>query len=62
MDKAYALRTPIVVCVLEKNIDQFRPKQEDVLGPEYPYLSVIGTLMYLTYIPKWHWCIDVSYK
>jgi hypothetical protein len=49
MDKAYALRTPMVVHTLEKEIDQFRPKQEreDVLWPEYPYLSVIGVLMYL---------------
>jgi hypothetical protein len=35
---------------LEKEIDPFRPKQEgeEVLGVEYPYLSVIGALMYLT--------------
>jgi hypothetical protein len=30
MDKAYALRTPIAVHALEKDIDQFRPKQEEV--------------------------------
>jgi hypothetical protein len=50
MDKAYALRTPMVVRALDKDTDQFRPKQEgeQVLGPKYPYLSVIGALMYLT--------------
>jgi hypothetical protein len=38
----------MVVRALEKDIDQFRPKQEEeVLRPEYPYLSVIGALMYL---------------
>jgi hypothetical protein len=49
MDKAYPLRTPLIIHVLEKNIDPFRPKQEgeEVLRVEYPYLSVIGTLMYL---------------
>jgi hypothetical protein len=30
MDKTYALRTPIAVHALEKDIDQFRPKQEEV--------------------------------
>jgi hypothetical protein len=48
MDKIYVLRTPMVVHALEKDIDQFRPKQEEeVLGHEYPYLSAIGALMYL---------------
>jgi hypothetical protein len=28
MDKAYALRTPMVVRALDKDTDQFRPKQE----------------------------------
>jgi hypothetical protein len=39
----------MVVHALEKDIDPFRPKQEgeEVLGAEYPYLSVIGALMYL---------------
>jgi hypothetical protein len=48
-DKAYALRTPMVVRALEKDTDQFKPKQEgeEVLKPEYSYLSVIGALMYL---------------
>jgi hypothetical protein len=49
MDKAYLLRTPMIVRALEKDTDPFRPKQEgeDVLGAEYIYLSVIGALMYL---------------
>jgi hypothetical protein len=49
MDKAYPLRTLMVVHTLEKDIDPFKPRQEgeDVLGPEDSYLSVIGALMYL---------------
>jgi hypothetical protein len=49
MDKAYLLRTPLIARALEKDTDPFRPKQEgeEVLGPEYPYLSVIGALMHL---------------
>ena len=40
----------MVVRSLDMNKDQFRPKDEDeeLLGPEVPYLSVIGTLMYIT--------------
>jgi hypothetical protein len=50
MDKAYPQRTPMIVRALKKDKDPFRPKQEgeEVLGVEYPYLSVIGALMYLT--------------
>jgi hypothetical protein len=49
MDKAYALITPMTVRALEKDTDQFRPKQEEeVLRSKYPYLSNIGVLMYLT--------------
>jgi hypothetical protein len=49
MDKAYPLRTPMIVHALEKDTDPFRPKQEgeEVLRAEYPYLSAIGALMYL---------------
>jgi hypothetical protein len=49
MDKAYALRTPMIVHALEKDTGLFRLDQEgeEVLGPEYPYLSVICALMYL---------------
>jgi hypothetical protein len=50
MDKAYSARAPMVVRALEKDKDPFRPKEEgeEVLGPEYPYLSGICALMYLT--------------
>jgi hypothetical protein len=39
----------MIVCVLEKNKDLFRLKQEGdrVLRAEYPYLSVVGAFMYL---------------
>jgi hypothetical protein len=50
MDKVYRFKTPMVVRALEKdNTNPFRPHQEgeEVLGSEYPYLSVIGALMYL---------------
>jgi hypothetical protein len=50
MDKAYLTRTPMIVRALEKDTDPFRPKEEgeEVLGQEYPYLNVIGALMYLS--------------
>jgi hypothetical protein len=49
-DKAYLATTPMIVRTLEKDKDLFKPREEreDVLGQEYPYLSVIGALMYLT--------------
>jgi hypothetical protein len=49
MDKAYPLITPMIIHALEKDSDPFKPKQEgeEVLGSEYPYLSVIDALMYL---------------
>jgi hypothetical protein len=49
IDEAYSARTPMVVPALEKDIDPFRLKEkgEDVLGLEYPYLSIIDALMYL---------------
>jgi hypothetical protein len=49
MDKAYSTRTPIVVRALEKETNPFSSKEEgeEVLRPKYPYLSVIGALMYL---------------
>jgi hypothetical protein len=54
MDKTYAFRTSIVLRALEKEADQFRPKQdgEEVLELEYPYISVIGELMYLANITR----------
>jgi hypothetical protein len=50
INKAYHSKTPMVVRDLEKNTDPFQPHQEgeEVLGSKYPYLSVVGALMYLT--------------
>ena len=49
MDKAHPLSSPMVVRLLDVKKDPFRPceKVEELLGPEVPYLSVIGALMYL---------------
>jgi len=49
MDKSYPSKTSMVVRSLDMEKDPFRPRDEDeeVLGPEVPYLSVIGALMYL---------------
>lgn len=49
MKDAYPLKTPMVVRSFDVEKDPFRPKEEDekLLGPEYPYLSAIGALMYL---------------
>jgi hypothetical protein len=40
----------MIVRALENGTDPFQPRQEgeEVLGSEYPYLSAIGELMYLT--------------
>ena len=49
MDKSYPSKTPMVVRSLDIEKDPFRPRDdgEEVLGPEVPYLSAIGVLMYL---------------
>ena len=49
MDKSYLSKTPMVVRSLDMEKDPFRPRDDDeeILGPEVPYLSVIGALMYL---------------
>ena len=49
MDKAHPLSSPMVVRSLDINKDPFRPRghDEELLGPEVPYLSAIGALMYL---------------
>ena len=49
MDKAYPLSTHMVVRSLEPHKDLFRPKEpdEEIFGPEIPYLNAIGALMYL---------------
>jgi hypothetical protein len=49
MDKSHPLSTPIIVRSLDVKKDPFRPRAEgeEILGPEVPYLSAIGALMYL---------------
>lgn len=49
MDKAHPLSTPMVVRSLNLDKDPYRPKMEneEILGPEVPYLSAIGALQYL---------------
>lgn len=49
MDKYHPLSTPMVVSSLYTEKDPFRSreKDEELLGPEVPYLSAIGALMYL---------------
>lgn len=49
MDKAHPLSTPMVVRSLDVKKDPYRPREnnEKALGPEVPYLSAIGALMYL---------------
>jgi hypothetical protein len=49
MSKCHPLKTPMVIRSLEADKDPFRSKgdDEEVLGPEVPYLSAIGALIYL---------------
>jgi hypothetical protein len=49
MDKAHPIKTPMVVRSLDLEKDVFRPREEgeEILGSEFPYLSLIGALMYL---------------
>ena len=49
MDKSHPLSSPMVVRSLEVTKDPFWSKEEneELLGPEVPYLSAIGALMYL---------------
>ncbi|KAL0291394.1 UNVERIFIED_CONTAM: Retrovirus-related Pol polyprotein from transposon TNT 1-94 [Sesamum calycinum] len=49
MNNAHPLSTPMVVRSLDVNKDPFCPPahNDEILGPEVPYLSAIGALMYL---------------
>ena len=49
MDQAHSIRTPMVVRSLDPSRDPFRPRSsnESALGPQYPYMAVVGALMYL---------------
>ena len=50
MDQVNPLSSPMVVRSLNVKNNPFRPskKNEELLDPEVPYLSVIDALMYLT--------------
>lgn len=50
MDKAKPLSSPMIVRSLNIDKDPYRPceENEEILGPEVPYLNAIGALMYLT--------------
>ena len=50
MDKAHHLSSPMVVRSLDVKKYHFHPKDDDEVpfGPEVPYLSAIGALIYLT--------------
>jgi hypothetical protein len=63
MDKAYSTRTPMIIRALEKDKDPFRLKEEgeDVLGQEYPYLCVIGALMYLVSNTRSDFAFSMNY-
>ena len=49
MDKAHPLSSPMVIRSLDVKKDSFRSceKNEELLGPEVPYLGAIGVLVYL---------------
>ena len=49
MDKSYPVKAPMVVRSIDLEKDVFRPQDEgeEILESEFPYLSLIGALMYL---------------
>ena len=49
MDKTHLLSSPMIVRSFDVKKDPFHPKEENetLLGPEVPYLSAIGALLYL---------------
>jgi hypothetical protein len=49
INMSYPSKTPMVVRSLDLEKDPFRPRddEEQILGPGFPYLSVVGALMYL---------------
>ena len=48
--ESYPAKAPMVVRSIDLEKDIFRPRDEgeEILGSEFPYLSLIGALMYLT--------------
>ena len=49
MDQAHSNKTPMVVRSLDPSHDPFQPRSsnESTLGPLYPYMAIVGALMYL---------------
>jgi hypothetical protein len=49
MNMSYISKTPIVVRSLDLEKDPFKQRndEEKILGLEFPYLSVVGALMYI---------------
>ena len=49
MYQAHFIRTPMVVRSLDPSRDSFRPRSsnESALGPQNPYMDVVGALIYL---------------
>ncbi|XP_048622619.1 secreted RxLR effector protein 161-like [Brassica napus] len=62
MDKAHSFSSPMVVRSLDLEKDPFGPKKsdEEMLGPEVPYLSAIEALMYLASHTRPDICFAVS--
>ena len=58
-DKSYPSKTPIIGMSLQQDKDPFRTKEEgeEILGTEFPYLSVVGALMYLANLYMAGYCI-----
>lgn len=57
--EAKSTSTSMVVRSLDPKKDHFRPKEDDekILGPEFPYLNAIGTLLYLSQCIR----LDISF-
>src|SRR5690606_6634295 len=62
MDQSHPLSSPRFVRSLGLDTDPYGPKKKDeeVLGPEVPYLSAIGALMYLASHTRPDICFAVS--
>ena len=59
MDQAHFIRTPMVMRSLDPSSDPFQPTSSDKssLAPQYPYMVVVGGLMYLA-----NWTrLDISF-
>ena len=49
MDKGHPISSPMIVGSLDVKDDPFGPREvnEEILGPEVPYVNAIGALVYL---------------